>query len=278
MIVSYKITRLKKLIVIFVVSIFVLFNLVSSEKSYAMFNNMEKINYADYIHMIQFSHLDDDLFKTPKNFDERMAKLSFKITSPATQDILNKNLQLELFDKRNQTIQHTTFYINVLKNDRVLFQDLFHAHAGLFTIIFSPNNSTKNWEVTANREGLWFRSENDKFNLKTPILEEGQYDVHIAVIGVDDDKTMFPSNSEPKFDISFTVNEKRVILDNAFVLEQKNKLGMSPLKQFKSGTPIDKIRCNNGLLLVLKSSNENPACVKPETKEKLIERGWAKPI
>jgi len=50
----------------------------------------------------------------------------------------------------------------------------------------------------------------------------------------------------------------------------------APLKQFKSGIAADEIVCKEGLVVTIKSSNGNPACVKPETKEKLIERGWAK--
>lgn len=49
----------------------------------------------------------------------------------------------------------------------------------------------------------------------------------------------------------------------------------SPLKQFKSGIPIEEIKCKEGLELIFKSSNRNPACVKPETAIKLVERGWA---
>ena len=49
---------------------------------------------------------------------------------------------------------------------------------------------------------------------------------------------------------------------------------LSPLQQFKSGIPIDEIECKDGLVIVIKNSNGNPACVKPETKTKLIERGW----
>jgi hypothetical protein len=48
---------------------------------------------------------------------------------------------------------------------------------------------------------------------------------------------------------------------------------MSPLKQFKSGIPIDKIQCKENLVLIQKQDGA-PACVKPETKEKLIIRGW----
>jgi hypothetical protein len=50
---------------------------------------------------------------------------------------------------------------------------------------------------------------------------------------------------------------------------------LPPLQQLKSGITIDKIQCRENLQLVIKTSNENPICVKPATKEKLIERGWA---
>ncbi len=46
----------------------------------------------------------------------------------------------------------------------------------------------------------------------------------------------------------------------------------SPLKQYKAGIPIDKIQCRNNLVLIKKHDGA-PACVKPKTKTKLIERG-----
>ncbi len=50
----------------------------------------------------------------------------------------------------------------------------------------------------------------------------------------------------------------------------------APLKQFKTGIPINDIQCKADLVLVIKSSNSNPACVKSNTAEKLLSRGWAK--
>lgn len=49
-----------------------------------------------------------------------------------------------------------------------------------------------------------------------------------------------------------------------------------PIKQFKSGTPVDEIKCKYNLVLIQKY-NGLPACVTLETKPQLIERGWAKP-
>lgn len=52
----------------------------------------------------------------------------------------------------------------------------------------------------------------------------------------------------------------------------------SPLKQYKSGIPIDQIQCKEGFVISLKASNGNPNCVKRESLEKLRERGWAEPV
>ena len=51
---------------------------------------------------------------------------------------------------------------------------------------------------------------------------------------------------------------------------------LSPLKQLQSGISSVEIQCKPDLVLVYKNGhNSFPACVQPETKEKLIERGWA---
>jgi hypothetical protein len=49
---------------------------------------------------------------------------------------------------------------------------------------------------------------------------------------------------------------------------------ISPLEQFKSGIYVNEILCKNNLQLIIKY-NGFPACVKPITAQKLIERGWA---
>jgi len=49
---------------------------------------------------------------------------------------------------------------------------------------------------------------------------------------------------------------------------------LPPLKQFKSGIPINEIQCKEGLELVVKSSDSSPACVNPQSAVILLERGW----
>lgn len=50
---------------------------------------------------------------------------------------------------------------------------------------------------------------------------------------------------------------------------------LPPLKQFSDGTSLENITCREGLSLVIKISNDLPACVKSTSIEKIIQRGWA---
>lgn len=50
----------------------------------------------------------------------------------------------------------------------------------------------------------------------------------------------------------------------------------SPLKQFKSEISAKDITCKEGLQLIIKAEDGSPACVKPDTAQILLERGWAK--
>jgi len=50
---------------------------------------------------------------------------------------------------------------------------------------------------------------------------------------------------------------------------------LPPLKQYTSGISYDDIQCKDGFELVGKMPYADPACVKPESLEKLVMRGWA---
>ncbi|MGI0056205.1 MAG: hypothetical protein ACREAK_02390 [Nitrosarchaeum sp.] len=49
----------------------------------------------------------------------------------------------------------------------------------------------------------------------------------------------------------------------------------SPRQQITGGVSPEDVVCKNGMKLIFKNDN-SPACVKPATAEKLIERGWGK--
>jgi hypothetical protein len=48
----------------------------------------------------------------------------------------------------------------------------------------------------------------------------------------------------------------------------------SPLKQVQSGIATKNVKCNTGFQLIFKAKDNSPACVKPQTAQKLVERGW----
>lgn len=50
---------------------------------------------------------------------------------------------------------------------------------------------------------------------------------------------------------------------------------ISPRQQFKSGVALDHIVCKSDFQLIIKTEDQSPACVKPQTALKLMERGWA---
>jgi len=75
-------------------------------------------------------------------------------------------------------------------------------------------------------------------------------------------------NAEP-FTASFSVYGTKMQGD------MEMKMMMPPDQQMKSGTAAKNVTCNDGLDLLIKSSNGKAICVKPTTGSILIERGWA---
>ena len=50
---------------------------------------------------------------------------------------------------------------------------------------------------------------------------------------------------------------------------------LPPLKQTSLGIVPENVICKDGHVLIFKSPDNSPACVKPETRQRLVERGWA---
>jgi len=49
---------------------------------------------------------------------------------------------------------------------------------------------------------------------------------------------------------------------------------LSPLQQFKSGTPAKSVQCVQGFTLVIKTEDGSPACVTSQIVPALTARGW----
>lgn len=58
-------------------------------------------------------------------------------------------------------------------------------------------------------------------------------------------------------------------------LAQNATLILSPLKQLKNGVSLHDVKCKEGFTLIIKTSDNSPACVTPQTAQRLIERGWS---
>jgi len=55
----------------------------------------------------------------------------------------------------------------------------------------------------------------------------------------------------------------------------KNPPRLSPREQVKNGIDPAFVTCRESLELIFKAIDNSPACVKPESIEKLVQRGWA---
>jgi len=95
------------------------------------------------------------------------------------------------------------------------------------------------------------------------------------------------SREECSFEGEVTLKEHKEFFDkNLFAPEtiqdilsnlDKSQLTIDPpLKQMKNDIDPNTVICKEGLELIFKSTDGSPACVKPKTAEKLIQRGWAK--
>lgn len=70
-------------------------------------------------------------------------------------------------------------------------------------------------------------------------------------------------------------SEKESLIPEILLKTNGEKREIPPRKQVSSGTTPQDVICSEGLKLIFKLSNNSPACVTPDTKLKLIQRGWA---
>jgi len=68
------------------------------------------------------------------------------------------------------------------------------------------------------------------------------------------------------------------MVDDTMMDEKMAGHEMSPKVQMDEGIQAKDIKCNAGLQLIMKSSDQSPACVKPDTASVLLQRGWATPM
>jgi len=95
-----------------------------------------------------------------------------------------------------------------------------------------------------------------------------------AAMGPDGHLYILTSNQDGRGDPAY--NDDRIL--KIIPLEsnvEKGDSSLSPLKQVQLGTLPQNVSCKDGLELVIKASNEMPACVKTTSVQRLITIGWA---
>ncbi|MGI0057113.1 MAG: peptidase [Nitrosarchaeum sp.] len=150
----------------------------------------------------------------PASVGDRDASLFIKISPPIlTKDTVgDKFLELRLFDaKTEEAIKHTSFFVTVDKDGKLLMRNLFHTHSGnLILKIQSEDLAVNNVVVYGDHEpfqGGW-TSINDKITVKAPILlDAGLYHFEIMIFGIDYDTTLFPQSNAPRFDSWLSVGD-----------------------------------------------------------------------
>lgn len=81
--------------------------------------------------------------------------------------------------------------------------------------------------------------------------------------------------------INFTKNDNMIGIVGTYFIESNSTMKIrngygawSPLQQYQKGFDAQDIVCKNEFILVIKTEDGFPACVKPDTAQKLVERGW----
>jgi len=108
----------------------------------------------------------------------------------------------------------------------------------------------------------------------------------ISLVSTKREGNMVPPGICRVFDIKIRAEDPssiRVVLPmmaEEGMMEHKDTTSVkhkSPRSQIRDGTLSTEVICKEGFELLLKTSDGSPACVKPSTTQKLIERGWQIP-
>lgn len=141
------------------------------------------------------------------------------------------------------------------------------------------HNHTNDLAITATiqldenaTKGTYWLSFNENPCLGTPLV---LFTIGDSLYQGDENEIMqCPYGYQNKLRACLEFKSPASLYDHEFSIHEKRDI-LSPLKQFKFGILPSEIKCKTDFKLIQKYDS-SPACVKPETKQKLIERGWAK--
>ncbi|MBM2852588.1 MAG: peptidase [Candidatus Nitrosotenuis sp.] len=151
----------------------------------------------------------------PASFGDRQAALFIKISPPilTKETVGDTYLQLRLFDaKTTKPVPHTSYFISVWKDDKLLLRNLFHAHSGELTLKIVPTKVDVNDVVVYGDEvpqipGAW-TGFNDRVDVHAPVLlDSGLYHFEIKIFGIDYDQNIFAESAVKTFNSWLSVGD-----------------------------------------------------------------------
>jgi len=196
-------------------------------------------------------------------------------------------LQIRMYENEGtDNVQHVMLYLN--QHGPKILNDLTETsityEKGKTAQIIDPNNLIENATITQSIEGyknvfefeVKFSKKMDTSDLLFRIWDYPRNSVDMYIpnaLRVTDASTSLKNIQNNVLQESFAkINDTEGI--NLKPSWPENKI-LSPLKQFKDRNRLADITCKEGMILVIRTANDFPACVKPETKIKLIDRKWA---
>ena len=266
-----------------VIIIAIAFVLLIPLSAFAQESNLEQIKYDGYnfgtsnpraiIHdlsNLDFKVLDVQKFFIPKWIDEPgdfsdIIQVKFNVTNNGLEhfvvykdmfqiDVIDPREQYQKFPRTYQDYMVDNYYPQYIEDFKLRFQDIALPQSLFECELLNHSlkiNQTRTLSVCFDVKQKW---SNHPLDLNGPRL-------YYVVMMDNKHATSCP-------------NCKFVLL-NEYYKNPITKLDLSPRAQISLGVPLDEISCKEGLHLVFKLRDNSPACVKPSSVEKLIERGWA---
>jgi hypothetical protein len=151
----------------------------------------------------------------PASFGDRQAALFIKISPPilTKETVGDTYVQLRLFDaKTNESVPHTSYFLSVWKDDKLLLRNLFHAHYGELTLKIVPTKVDVNNVIIYGDEvpqipGAW-TGFNDRVDVHAPVLlDAGLYHFEIKIFGIDYDQNIFADYDVKTFNSWLSVGD-----------------------------------------------------------------------
>jgi hypothetical protein len=151
----------------------------------------------------------------PASFGDRQAALFIKISPPIlTKDTVGDTyIELKLYDaKTNQNVPHTSYFVSVWKDNKLLLRNLFHAHSGDLVLKIVPTKVDVNDVVVYGDQvpqipGAW-TGFNDRVDVHAPVLlDAGLYHFEIKIFGIDYDQNIFADKDVKTFNSWLSVGD-----------------------------------------------------------------------